>query len=96
MKNIQVIDGANNCSYSIYAIADDAFTILFPGTGQDVEFIEDARGRLGDETLGDILREVWNHPVKKPDVLGIHGTLFYELLWKKKYYPTKRSEELRE
>ena len=38
MKNIQVIDGANNCSYDIFAVTDDEFKILFPDPGQDIEF----------------------------------------------------------
>jgi hypothetical protein len=94
MKNIQVIDGASNCSYDIFAMTEEEFRILFPDPGQDIEFIEDAIDRTGNDELGEIMRNVWKRPVKKPDVTGIHGTLFYELLWKKKYYPNKRSDEL--
>jgi hypothetical protein len=93
MKNIQVIDGASNCSYDIFAMTDEEFRILFPSPGQDIEFIEDAIDRTGNDELGEIMRNVWKRPVKKPDVTGIHGTLFYELLWKKKYYPNKRSDD---
>jgi hypothetical protein len=94
MKNIQVIDGAMNCSYDLFSVTEDEFAVLFPEIGQDIEFIEDVIGRVGDESLGRMMRNVWDRPVKKSDVVGIHGTLFYELLWKKKYYPTKRSTEL--
>ena len=93
MKNIQVIDGASNCSYDIFAMTDEEFRILFPSPGQDIEFVEDAIDRAGNDELGEIMRNVWKRPVKKPDVTGIHGTLFYELLWKKKYYPNKRSDD---
>jgi hypothetical protein len=93
MKNIQVIDGASNCSYDIFAMTDEEFRILFPNPGQDIEFVEDAIDRTGNDELGEIMRNVWKRPVKKPDVTGIHGTLFYELLWKKKYYPNKRSDD---
>ena len=93
MKNIQVIDGASNCSYDIFAMTEEEFRILFPDPGQDIEFIEDAIDRTGNDELGEIMRNVWKRPVKKPDVTGIHGTLFYELLWKKKYYPNKRSDD---
>jgi hypothetical protein len=93
MKNIQVIDGASNCSYDIFAMTDEEFRILFPSPGQDIEFVEDAIDRTGNDELGEIMRNVWKRPVKKPDVTGIHGTLFYELLWKKKYYPNKRSDD---
>ena len=96
MKNIQVIDGAMNCSYDIFSVAEEEFNILFPEAGQDIEFIEDVIERVGDdERLGRVMRNVWARPVKKPDVIGIHGTLFYELSWKKEFYPTKKSSEIR-
>lgn len=94
MKNIQVIDGAANCTYSIYSVTDEEFVILFPNPGQDIEFIEDAIERVGDENLGSIMRPVWNRPVEKRDVRGIHGTIFYELYWKREYYPTKKEVEM--
>jgi hypothetical protein len=94
MKNVQIIDGANNCTYSIYSFTDEEFSTVFPEPGQNVEFIEDAVARVGDEHLGNILAPVWKRFVKKPEVAGIHGTLFYELGHKKKYYPTKKEEEM--
>ncbi len=94
MKNIQVIDGASNCTYDIFAMTDEEFGILFPGPGQDIEFIEDAIDRIGDDELGALMRNVWERPIRKPEVNGIHGTIFYELLWKKKYYPNKRDDDI--
>jgi hypothetical protein len=94
MKNIQVIDGADNCTYSIYSVTDEEFLALFPHPGQDIEFIEDAIERVGDEKLGFMMRPVWGRAVAKSDVRGIQGTLFYGLHWKKKYYPTKKEAEM--
>jgi hypothetical protein len=94
MKNIQVIDGANNAEYAIYAVTDDEFAVIFPGERQNVEFIEDLLERIGQTEAGRILSHVWTRSVNKPEVLGIHGTLFYELLWKKRYYPTKNDTEM--
>lgn len=94
MKNIQVITGYDNCTYSVYAVTDEEFRMLFPEAGQDVEFIEDVIDRVGDESLGLLMLPVWERPVSKPDVVGIHGTVFYQLDWKKKYYPTKRAAEM--
>ncbi len=94
MKNIQVIDGAMNCSYELFSVTEDEFSVLFPEVGQDIEFIEDAIERVGDGNLGEMMRNVWKRPVKKPDVVGIHGTLFYELSWKKKFYPTKKGSDI--
>ena len=95
MKNIQVIDGAMNCSYDIFSVTEEEFNMLFPEVGQDIEFIEDVIERVGDERLATVMRNVWARPVKKPDVIGIHGTLFYQLSWKKEFYPTKKSSEIR-
>jgi hypothetical protein len=94
MKNVQIIDGANNCTYSIYSFTDEEFSIVFPEPGQNIEFIEDAIVRVGDEQLGKILAPVWKRPVNKANVVGIHGTLFYDLVAKKKYYPSKKEEEM--
>jgi len=95
VKNIQVIDGATNCSYDIFAVTDEEFRALFPSPGQDIEFIEDVVSRLGDDTLGKLMKPVWERPVPKPDVIGIHGTLFYQLVDQKRgYIPTKKSAEM--
>ena len=58
--------------------------------GRDIEFIEDMVDRLSDDRVGAIMAPVWAKEIAKPDVLGIHGTLFYGLLQKKKYYVNKR------
>lgn len=92
-KNIQVIDRAENCTYSIFATNDKALCELFPD-GQDIEFADDLVARLSEQRAGVLLADLWKHPVHKPDVRGIHGTLFYELAEKKKYYPTKRDAEM--
>jgi hypothetical protein len=94
MKNVQVIDGAVNCTYSIYAFTDDEFLKIFPESGQDVEFIEDALDRLGPEELDGALKHVWARLIRKPDVVGINGTLFYELNHKKRFYPSKKESDV--
>ncbi len=94
MKNIQVIDGANNAEYAIYAVTGDEFAIIFPGERQNVEFFEDLLERIGQIEADRVLVNVWARRVEKPKVLGIHGTLFYGLLWKKRYYPTKNDTEM--
>lgn len=94
MKNIQVIDGAVNSEYAIYAVTDEEFAKIFPADGQNVEFIEDLRERLGEDEIDEVFRHVWGRRVDKPDVVGIHGTLFYELLEKKEYYPEKNDRTM--
>ena len=41
MKNIQIIDGALNCTFSIFQATDEEFAILFPELGQEIQFSED-------------------------------------------------------
>jgi len=94
MRNVQIIDGASNCTYSIFQFSDRQFAAIFPAKGQDIEFIDDAVRRIGDQNLGRLLKSAWKRPVDKKKVRGIHGTLFYELASKKKYYPTKIDAEM--
>lgn len=94
MKNVQIIDGAENCTYSIFAFTEKEFKLVFPNAGQDIEFIEDVVERVGDQQVGDMLAPVWERRIDKKKVRGIHGTLFYGLAYKKKYYPTKRDCEM--
>jgi hypothetical protein len=92
MKNIQVIDGAINCVYDIFAATDEEFGAIFPA-GQDIAFIEDVYERGPSALLGEYFARIWERRVSKPQVAGIHGTLFYQLTEKKPYYPTLRDEE---
>jgi hypothetical protein len=94
MKNIQVIDGAENSEYAIYSVTDDEFALIFPAEGQNIEFIEDLVERLGEDMADRVFEHVWDRRVDKLDVVGIHGTLFYELLSKKEFYPTKNDRTM--
>jgi hypothetical protein len=93
MKHVQIIDGALNCTYSIFAVEDAEFEVLFPNGG-DIEFNDDLFARLGEAEATQLLASVWARPAEKKSVAGIHGTLFYEMGYKKKYYPTKRESEM--
>ena len=37
---------------------------------------------------------VWDRPAKKSKVNGIHGPLFYQLAFKKEFYPTKSERDV--
>lgn len=93
MKNIQVIDGATNCSYRIYTCSDEDFLVIFPAPGQDIEFASDLLARLTDEEIENLLDPLWKGEVKGPLVNGVHGTLFYQHSEKRAVYPTKRESE---
>lgn len=93
MKNVQVIDGADNCTYDIFGISDEGYALLFPN-GQDIEFISDFIDRVGKETAAAVVGPIWKRRRDKKKVRGIHGTLFYELDFKKEFYPTKKEDEM--
>src|SRR5215207_9936829 len=92
MKNIQVIDGALNAVYDIFAAPDHVFDLVFlPGT--DVAFDEEIAQRQNADEVYDALNTIWQNRVPKANAMGIHGVLFYGLLHKREYYPTLRDEE---
>ncbi len=88
MKNIQVIDGAENCTFSIFQATDEEFSLLFPAADQDIEFIEDLAERLGDAV--SVLSALWERPIAKQDVIGIQGMLFYDFGPKRHLFPTTK------
>jgi hypothetical protein len=94
VKNILIVDGADNCAYDVYTCSDEDFSLIFAGANQDIEFIEDFFARIGNQSASEITARLWYNPVRKKDVQGIHGTLFFGLLAKKKYYPNKRDSDL--
>jgi hypothetical protein len=93
MKNIQVIDGAANCTYDIFQATDEEFIFIFPNE-TDIEFVNDFVSRVGEKAASNVLNQIWKRKINKKQANGIHGTLFYELDKKKKYYPTKKEAEM--
>jgi hypothetical protein len=93
MKNVQVIDGAENCTYDIFAVTEKEYALLFPD-GADVEFISDFIARVGKKAAKAVTTAMWKRRQKKKSIMGLHGTLFYEMDSKKPFYPTKRESEM--
>lgn len=92
MKNIQIIDGADNATYNIFQATNDEFAEIFPGSGQDIEVVEDYVRRVGEDEARKTLSKVWERPIYKHDVKGIHGTLYYDYKEKARYLPESRRE----
>jgi hypothetical protein len=93
MKNIQVIDDAENCTYSIFSASEEDFSAIFPN-GTDIEFSDDFFERVGEMRGIEITGRLWSKPVAKSIANGIHGTLYYQMPEKKAYFPTKKEAEL--
>ncbi|MCG3268148.1 hypothetical protein [Yoonia sp. I 8.24] len=95
MKTIQIIDGAENCAYDCFLADDELFEAIFPENGQDIEFIEDFLERVSDGSCDSLFALMWERRVPKKGIKGIDGSLYYELLGKKKFYPNKRDSDLK-
>ena len=91
MKNIQIISGAANATFSLFQVTEEEFEAIFPG-GSDIELIEDLIDRLGEVSAGAVLTSIWNRPILKREALGIHGTLFYDNEHRRDHIPLSKRE----
>lgn len=92
MRNIQVIDGAVNSVYDIFAATDEEFSLIFR-EGQDVAFIDEVYGRSNSEALDTAFKAIWSRRIPKRRADGIGGLRFFDIEEKKVYYPPRRDEE---
>ncbi len=92
MKNVQIRDGADNATLSIFRATDSEFSYLFPNPGQDIEIIEDFIARHDEIHVAEVLNNLWLRPIHKRDVVGIHGTLFYNYAEKRHHLPASKRE----
>ena len=91
VKNIQVIDGAANATFSIFQATDEEFAAIFLD-GRDIEIADELVDRLGEAETARVLSGVWERPILKRDVHGIHGTLFYDGEERREFLPQSRRE----
>lgn len=91
MKNIQVIDGAVNATFSVFQATDEEFAAIFPD-GSDIDTIEDVIARLGEIEAARVVGPMWERPILKRDAQGIHGTLLYDADERREYLPQSRRE----
>ncbi|MEO5805026.1 hypothetical protein [Devosia sp.] len=91
MKNIQIIDGADNATFSLFQATDEEFAAIFPD-GRDMELAEDLFERIGEEAAISVLTPLWDRPILKRDALGIHGTLFYNNERRRDHIPPSKRE----
>ena len=94
MKNVMIIDGADNCAYDIFAATDDEFALMFPGDGQDIAFIDEIIAAMPRAEFQSMTAALWARPVDNKSAAGLHGTIFYELDHKKQYYPNRKKSDL--
>ena len=92
MKNIQIVDGAKNATLSIFQATNEEFAAIFPGDGQDIETRESFVRRVGRKDADHVLGPIWQRPVLKSEALGIHGTLYYVDVERRKALPRTKRE----
>jgi hypothetical protein len=59
VKNIQIIDGADNATYSVFRVTDEEFRLIFPRKGQDLEIVEAVFRRLWQEQSVKLFKPIW-------------------------------------
>lgn len=92
LRNIQIIDGADNATFSLFQATDDEFAQIFPTIGQDMEISEDFVQRVGEAQANLILNAIWERPILKRDAHGIHGTLYFDYQSRRRHMPTSKRE----
>lgn len=91
MKNVQIIDGAVNATFSIFQASDAEFAVIF-AEGRDIELAVDLVERVGEDVAVRTLTPLWERPILKRDAMGIHGTLFYDAEERRAFLPLSRRE----
>ena len=91
MRNILIVDGADNATFSVFQATDEEFRAIFPND-QDMELAEDFFERVGESQATAVLAPIWERPVLRRDANGIHGTLFYDNDRRRRHLPTSKRE----
>lgn len=91
MKNILIIDGALNATFSVFQATDEEFAKLFPN-GEEIDVIEDVIERAGEAVADEIFARLWERPILKSEVQGIHATLIYDEPSRRDHLPISRRE----
>ena len=92
LRNIQIVDGADNATFSLFQATDDEFNQIFPTIGQDMEISEDFVQRVGEAHANLIFNAIWERPILKRDVNGIHGTLYFNYQSRRRYIRASKRE----
>lgn len=91
MKNVQIVDGASNATFSIFQATEEEFAAVFPD-GRDMELADNLTKRLGESEAGRVLSPMWERPILKTEAMGIHGTLFCDGDRGRDFLPKSRRE----
>ena len=91
-RNIQIIDCADNATFSVFQATDDEFCQIFPPGDHDMEISEDFVQRVGEAHANLVFNAIWQRPILKRDVNGIHGTLYFNYQSRRQHMPSSKRE----
>jgi hypothetical protein len=74
MKNI--IDGATNCTFSLFQATDEEFELLFPEPRQDIQYAEDLAGLPRQDEIAAAYREKREDAVDRSAINAAQRRLF--------------------
>lgn len=92
LRNIQIVDGADNATFSVFQATDAEFNQIFPTIGQDMESSEDFVQRVGEAQANRVFEAIWERPILKRDANGIHGTIFFNSYSRRQHMPASKRE----
>jgi hypothetical protein len=92
LRNIQIIDGANNATFSVFQATDIEFAQIFPAADQDMEIANDFVHRVGEAQAKLTFDAICERPILKRDANGIHGTLYFNYDSKRRHMPRSKRE----
>ena len=92
MKNVQIIDGAVNATFSVFQATEEEFALIFPTQGQDIEVVEDVVERMGEAAADQLLTPLWSRPILRREAMGIHGLLYYDSQDRRDHLPPTKRE----
>ena len=72
MKHIEIVDGALNSRFELYAVTDQIFDLLFPADEDEI-YLEDLSKELQEDAA--FWDQVYAREVDRRTVQGIHGIL---------------------
>ena len=86
------IDAGEHCGCAIFAATGEEFNRIFPD-GTDIAFIDEVYGRSYKTLLDEMFANIWSRQLSKPDVRGIHGTIFCGMAEMKSSFPSMESDD---
>jgi hypothetical protein len=91
-RTIQTIEGPGDFACRVWQLSAEDFARVFPAPGQDIEWVGDLAGRLGDDAAAELFERMRGRPLEKGRISGIDGTLLFGLEDRREFFPPSKRE----